>query len=292
MSYQYVTDLVRDIAQQLETEYQSPRTANSNAWALLEKLTGKKQARLLAEQTIELSMQDLQILQGWIDAITQEHKPIQYIIGSVPFIDTEILVEPPVVIPRPETEYWCHTLITQLREHGIEEFRLLDMCTGSGCVAVAIAHAFPRAQVYAADISEQALELATKNAHHNNVSITCIQSNVFEQISLDIMCDIIVANPPYITRDEWNDVRKRITGWENPQALVAANNGLRIIQDIITSAPQHLKPWSHAIPQLWIEIGYLQGAKTSELFEKSGFSNIQIYKDLSGHDRVVTGCLT
>jgi len=289
MSRHYVTDLINGITSRLAIEYRNERTAHANAWTLLQQLTGHSQAQLFVAETIELSHEQTDTLNQWVTQITQEHKPIQYILGSVAFLDVEIHVEPPVVIPRPETETWCHELITQLKAHDITQFRCIDMCTGTGCVAIAIAHAFPQATVYAADISEQALQLAHTNAQYNNVTIHTIQSNVFEQIPCDMACDIIVANPPYITRDEWSDVRQRITQWEDPQALVAADDGLSIIQDIISSAPQHLVPWHHNIPHLWVEIGYLQGAHVAQLCIDHGFTNVTTHHDLAGHDRWVTG---
>jgi len=285
----YITDLINRMTERLQTEYHTERTAHANAWHLLEKITGQRKTKLLVRDTIELSQDEHAILERWISDITDHHKPIQYILGTVPFIDTEIIVEPPILIPRPETETWCYRLIEQLREHGMHQFRLLDLCTGSGCVAIAIAHAFPEAQIYAADISEQALQLAQRNATHNNVTIHCLQSNVFEQIPTDHQFDIIVANPPYIAHNEWNHLHTRITQWEDPASLVAAEDGLSIIQDIAHGAPQHLAPSQSNVPHLWIEIGYDQGCATRQILEQAGFHDINIGSDLNDHDRIVTG---
>jgi len=289
MPYTYVTDIIGQITDQLQVEYREHRIAHVNAWKLLEKVTGKQHTELLACETIELSQDAYHTLQKWIDAITKQHKPIQYIIGSVPFLDAEIFVREPVVIPRPETEHWCHTLITQLKENGLQQFRILDMCTGTGCVAISIAQAFDQAEVYAADISHEALELTAKNAEHNNVTVHCIQSHLFADIPQEQAFDLIVSNPPYISQNTWSHLRERITQWEDPRALVAPDDGTGIIQDIIQQSPAYLTPWSYNVPQLWIEIGHDQGARVRTMFEQSGWIDVHIHKDIAGHDRVVTG---
>jgi release factor glutamine methyltransferase len=183
-------------------------------------------------------------------------------------------------------------LIEQLKAHDVKTFSTLDLCTGTGCIALAIAHAFPQSVVYGTDISTEALACARKNVQNNNIqNVSFISSDLFQNIDDDARYDIIVSNPPYISEHEWQSMKPRVTDWEDPRALLAPDEGLGLITDIIATAQNHLKQWSSPIPQLWIEIGYRQGGAVAELFEKHGFHSVVIHQDTYGNDRVVTGSM-
>jgi release factor glutamine methyltransferase len=286
-----ILSIVASTAQQLMPIYNHPQEAEQAAWWLLEKLLSQPQAILIARDTITLTEQQQQTLNDWIHQHTHDHKPLQYILETVPFLDITISVEPPILIPRPETEEWCAQLIESYKPFIHEQISMLDLCTGSGCIALGLAHAFKRASVTAIDISSHALELTQKNAQLNNISnITCIQSDMYEAIPARNQFDSIVSNPPYISRENWMKLDDSVRSWEDERALVANNDGLQLIEIIIMNAYNYLKKDSiiaHAgLPQLAIEIGYDQGDAVLKIMHNAGFKDAVIWKDLEGKDRV------
>lgn len=291
-----VIDLIHDSEHQLRLVYSDPITCHQYAWWLLEKLTGKKKAQLIAQETVSLSTSDHNTLQEWLQNLVDEHKPIQYILGSVPFNGVDIIVKPPTLIPRPETEEWTCNLIEQLQTINTEALSILDLCTGSGCIAVALAKSLPHATITAVDIAQSALLLTQENAKHNAVTnITCLKSDLFNALPEGSVFDLIVSNPPYIAEDEWSSLDVSVTHWEDKRALVAQDHGLAIIERIIHDAPRFLKPnhdiQSQHIPQLTLEIGYQQGPAVKKLMDDAGYTQTQIIKDLEGKDRIVVGSI-
>jgi release factor glutamine methyltransferase len=280
---------IKSISEQLDAHYNNLRIANNNAWHLTEHATKKNRLQLIT-QPEELTKTQLDLLAQWINEIVHKKKPIQYILGSVPFLDLTIKVEPPILIPRPETEEWCALLIEKLKKNQLSNIKILDLCTGSGCIALALAKALPKATVYAIDINEQAVQLTQKNALKNNIpNIIAIKSNLYEEIPSQKF-DIITANPPYISSAEYLQLEDHIKIWEDPTALVAENSGLKTIEEIIAFAPKYLQFLNKGVEQLWIEIGHDQASAVVQLFK---LANIQasVLKDLQGKNRVVTGKL-
>lgn len=284
--------LVQNLSNQLSTSYHEKEIANQNAWNLLEKLTGVPRPKLILRSEITLSDEQEQRLEQWVADITVRNKPVQYILETVPFLDLELLVEPPVLIPRPETEEWCHRLIKEIKNsnHPAVNGTLLDLCTGCGCIALALAKALPHAHVYGTDISEEAIELAKKNAAFNSITnVTFLVSDVFANVP-PIKFDLITANPPYIAPDEYEFLDYSVLKWEDKRALTSEDRGTAITQKIIALCPQFLQYSSHELPQLWMEIGHQQGPLASALFEQAGIEPT-VYKDLYGNDRLITGKL-
>lgn len=282
-----IETLAHSLTQQLLPAYGEQHIAQHNAWFLLEYLTQKSRATLIAHPELQLTSAQENQLKTWVKEVIQDNKPIQYILGTVPFLDLTIKVRPPVLIPRPETEEWCAVLIEKLRSCG-HQFTMLDLCTGSGCIALALAQAFPKSSVYASDISPQALELAQENAHLNNITnVTFVHSDLYKAIPHQRF-DLIVANPPYITPEEYRSLDASVTQWEDKKALVSDENGLHIIHEIIKNAPDFLQTTGHPCPQLWIEIGYKQADSVSNLFKKYGFEP-HVLHDMYDNDRVITG---
>lgn len=285
--------LAQQIAQELHKKYQDEFLCMQYAWWALEAITEQSKTDLLMQRELSLTQEQADMLNRWVQSQVEHHIPLQYLIGSVPFIDCDILVEPPVLIPRPETEEWCLNLIKSLEQLPHHEFRILDICTGSGCIAIALAKAFPQATVYASDISEQALALAQKNAEHNEVHINFISSDLFDDIPKDLHFDLIVSNPPYIATDEWRHLDPSVKTWEDSTALVASDNGLGMIKKIITDAIPFLDSSSelisYGIPPLIIEIGHKQGDLVKRAFQKAGYAHGEIKKDSFGQDRIAMG---
>lgn len=285
-----IEKLVQTITQQLLPAYGQLHMAEQNAWYLLEKATGLMRTSFIAHPEYTLTPKQNEKLMGWVKEIVENSKPIQYILGTVPFLDLTIQVMPPVLIPRPETEEWCATLIEYLKRTNLRELTILDLCTGSGCIALALAQAFPKSTIYASDISPQAIALAQKNADLNHISnVTFTLSDLYTEYK-NIKFDFIVANPPYIAPEEYNSLDASVAQWEDPQALVAQDHGLKIIHKIIQEAPRFLKKPPLSFPQVWIEIGYQQGLSVSDIFKKYNFEP-NILKDLYKNDRVVNGIL-
>ncbi len=287
----HISTLITHITQQLSRVHNA-YLSQQYAWHIAQAITGLSKAHLLAKHTITLSNDQKNTLNDWIIKHTQQSMPLAYLIGSVPFINATITVKPPILIPRPETEEWVARLITQIKKSAIKELRILDMCTGSGCIAIALAQAFPYAQLYAADISPDALHLARHNAVLNNITnITFIESDLFQSLA-GATFDIIVSNPPYISQEEWTTLDISVKNWEDPQALIAADHGLAIIKDIITNAPQHLHNnplyTTYGIPQMIIEFGSAQGPAVANIAAHSSFKSYTIIKDAQLHDRIIT----
>jgi len=283
--------IIRDIENKLQIMYNDRILANQYAWWILQALTKKKKAELVELRQIQLEPEQERLLQEWLEKIIEQHCPLQYILGTVPFCDVDILVEPPVLIPRPETEEWTSNLIDKLKKLPEQDFSILDLCTGSGCIAIALARAFPQARIVAVDIQDHALQLTSENCIYNNIrNVTIIKSDLFESVPKGYIFDCIVSNPPYIALDEWSELDQSVKNWEDKKALVAPNQGMDIIASIIQQAPQFLRQSFELenadIPQLMLEIGFRQGGKVKALLEQAGYCRIHIEKDLQGKDRV------
>lgn len=288
---QPIIDLIHTIANTLTAHFVLPE---EHAWWIVEAITGKKKATLIARETISLSTGQQATLDQWLDALINQQIPLQYLIGNVPFGDLEILVEPPILIPRPETEEWCLDLIDQLHTLQNQKLTILDLCTGSGCIALILAHALPKATVFATDISNKALALAKKNSIHNQIPhVTFLNSDLFNTILPEFTFDLIISNPPYIAESEWASLTPSVTEWEDRNALIAADNGLALIEKIIQNAPTYLtnnaEMADKKIPQLIIEIGYLQGDAVQKLLQKYAYTNAGIKQDSAHKDRIAYG---
>lgn len=274
---------------ELKTEYPDIQ-AQAIAWQLISHVTGKSRATLMAARALIPDTQ-LAVLRKMVETHLLEDKPIAYIIGSVHFGELLLTIRPPILIPRTETEMWCYKLIDLLKPFNNKHLRILDLCTGSGCIALALAHTLPQATVVGIDINQQALALAEENKQKTGIA-NCffIKSDLFKMLAGEHF-DIIVANPPYIGEQEKNSLSTSVLNFESPQALFAENGGYAIIETIITQAPNFLRhndALTHAnIPQLLIEIGYTQAERVKTFMHDHNYANITIWKDYQDHNRVV-----
>lgn len=214
------------------------------------------------------------------------HEPIGYLFGTVPFCGLEIETRPPILIPRMETEEWTGVLIEKMRAHNFTTINILDLCTGSGCIALALASAFPQAKVIGVDVNPVAIELARDNAKYLNLTnITFLEKNIFEDLVLDVQFDVIVSNPPYVTVSEWAGLAPDVKNWEDKTALVAENNGLIFYPQIARMARRWLKSVGARFSV--VEVGGTQANEVVAMFAKEGFLNHEIFKDLFGQDRAI-----
>ncbi len=283
----------RMISRELSKIYDDPIMCDQYSWWILETILDESEADLLAHDYTLTDDQEM-ILQEWIHKLIEDKMPLAYLIGSVPFAGATILVNPPVLIPRPETEEWTVRLIEHLNKLKNKKLTILDLCTGSGCIAVALAREFHDAHIYASDISDDALACAQKNIVHNEVdNVVLIKSDLFADLPRHIRYDLIVGNPPYIAPLAWDNLSEQVTEWEDKNALIAKDNGLAIISEIIKSAPRFLKEnkelQEKQVPQLELEIDSTQGIQTQYMMEQAAFCDIKVEKDLEGKDRVICG---
>lgn len=293
-TYHDVTYYINYIRGKLAAVYDDPTLCQQYAWWILQAVCDKTRTELIIQDTLMLSAEQKQQIDQWIAYLVDEHMPIQYLLGSVPFADIDILVEPPTLIPRPETEEWCLYIIEHLKLLDNATIKILDIATGSGCIAIALAHHLPRARIVATDIADSALELTEKNIEHNQIrNVTALKSDLFAAIPCGERFDMIVSNPPYIAPSEFDDLDITVTQWEDHGALIAADDGLAIIKQIIAQAPPFIQTNNEMkqknIPQLVIEIGYAQGAAVKELMDAAHYNDVLVHKDLEGKDRFVTG---
>ncbi len=230
--------------------------STQEAWWLLEHVTGKKMTTLLTDQSFK--QKELDLLDKILNQITQEKKPLAYIIGSVPFLNLQIKIAAPILIPRHETEEWIESLIQKLSAFQNQITTILDIGTGSGCIALALAQGFPNAQITAIDINPTALALARENAILNQIkNVEFIESNLFEKLQ-NQKFDLIVSNPPYINPAEASKLPPEVVLWEDFGALFAKDQGLDIIVQILKNSDQFLNKNQKLPIQLVIEIGYDQ----------------------------------
>lgn len=283
-----LADILQDITSRIESIYDTREIAYQNAWFILEFVTHKKQAQLIVQKELMLVPEQYNHIEHIIYQLTVLHKPLQYILGFVPFLDLTIKVKSPILIPRPETEEWVYTLIQFLKKENCVNFSILDLCTGTGCIALALAQAFPHSRVMGIDINPEALMLAQENQVINGINnCTFLQSNLFEHIA-DQKFDLIVSNPPYLSDSEWERLEPEVKIWEDPQALKAPQEGYELIDQILQESLMHLTSTSRISKNLWIEIGSGQGAHSLQKALQAGYQKCEIIKDLYNKDRVLT----
>ncbi|KKP35896.1 MAG: Release factor glutamine methyltransferase [candidate division TM6 bacterium GW2011_GWF2_32_72] len=282
-----ILELTKKIADKLSSVYDS-EISQMYAWWILEEICEKKRAHLLAEKDFKLTESQEKKLKIWLEKLIQENMPLQYLIGYVNFCGVKILVRPPVLIPRPETEEIVLNLIEKLKPCKDKKLKVLDLCTGSGCIVIALSKAFPSFDFVATDISEAALYLAQENAELNELgNIEFVNSDVYENLPVDQRFDLIISNPPYIDPLVWDDLDLSVTEWEDEAALIAENHGLAIIERIVVGAKYYLQSGEcfKGVPKIVLEIGFDQGPILKKLLESAGFVDVDIEKDLAGKDR-------
>jgi len=252
-----------------------------DANALLAHVVGRDRAWLVAHATDVLPQQEMTIFFAAAKR-RRDGEPIAYLTGRREFHSLELHVTPDVLIPRPETETLVDALLTAIAEDAPS--RVLDLGTGSGAIALAIAHARPRVDMLAVDIDRAALDVARGNAQALGIgNVRFALSSWFDALDAERF-DAIVANPPYIAADDPHlsdgDLR-----YEPRSALTPGGDGLNALRAIIAAASAHLLPRG----VLAVEHGYDQSSAVRALFAQHGFAGIRRLRDLSGHWRVVIG---
>ncbi|KJU87000.1 HemK family modification methylase [Candidatus Magnetobacterium bavaricum] len=212
----------------------------------------------------------------------QRRQPLAYIIGEVEFHDLTLVVGPGVLIPRPETELLVAEAVRELSVQSHSALNVLDLCTGSGCIALSIARAYPQAHVIAVDASEAALDYARDNSARNNIhNVEFLSGDLFAHIRRDTRFDLIISNPPYIKSADIDDLQPEIRLYEPPEALDGGSDGLTFYRKILSAAADYLSTDGLVM----FEIGDGQGADITEIASISGFKSIVIKKDYAQKER-------
>jgi len=210
------------------------------------------------------------------------YEPIQYILGTTSFFGLEFKVDANVLIPRPETEELVAWILKGADSN--THLKILDIGTGSGCIAVSLAKHLPNAEVYALDVSSAALEMAQHNAQQNGVQLNCIEANVLEWSTTELEFDIIVSNPPYVRESEKEFMAPNVLEHEPHLALFVENNHpLVFYKAIVELSQQTLKKDG----LLYFEINEYLGDETKALFSSDDFEDIQLKADIFAKNRMM-----
>lgn len=255
-------------------------------YIILESFHNKKRIDLALDPAME--MDAMQLLR-WerVLADLKKQKPIQYILGETEFYGLPFLVNENTLIPRPETEELVEWIL-QSEKYEVQntKLKLLDIGTGSGCIAISLAKNLPNALVSAIDVSEKALETAKQNAKMNTIEVNFILKNILETDDLEQNFDIIVSNPPYVRMLEKQEINPNVLEYEPHLALfVEDDDALLFYRKIAVLGMKNLSENG----LLYFEINQYLGKETVALLDNLGFKNIELKKDIYGNDRMVRG---
>lgn len=282
--------------QELETIYEL-QEIESFFYIITEFLHQKKRIDLALEPDFSIHANEVEKWNSVLNELKQE-KPIQYILGETEFYGLRFLVNENTLIPRPETEELVDLILKTISPTSNNQHQspsIIDLGTGSGCIAISLAKNIPNSKVYALDVSEKALEIAKKNAELNEVEVNFINKSILDiedfkfsttnnQQSITFF-DIIVSNPPYVRNLEKQEIKKNVLEYEPHLALfVEDNDALLFYRKIAQLAQKNLTKSG----KLYFEINQYLGKETTELLENLGFQNIKLIKDIYGNDRMIS----
>lgn len=254
----------------------------NDAALLLMYVCGWNRTQYLLMMREEMSENTLAAYQAVI-AQRKKRIPLQHITGTAPFMGYTFRVSPDVLIPRPDTEMLVQRAGEYLSRQTDDGGSVLDLCCGSGCIAVTLKKTFPHLQVTASDISGAALQVAKENADRLGAQIKWVRSDLFASIKGKF--DLIVSNPPYIPSGEIAELEDEVRLYDPVLALDGGEDGLRFYREIASAAGNYL----HKGGYLMLEIGAAQADDVSGILQAAGFRAIKIYRDLAGLDRVAAG---
>jgi release factor glutamine methyltransferase len=260
--------------------------AESFFYLILEKKHQLKRIDLALNIDKEFSEFEISLWDAILDKLKSQI-PIQYLLGTTHFYGCDFFVDENVLIPRPETEElvdWIVKLNSKLSKK--QNIKILDIGTGSGCIAISLAKNILNSEVFAVDVSEKALALAKKNAIFNHVSVAFSHKNILETTRFDQKFDIIVSNPPYVRNQEKAEIKPNVLENEPHLALFVPDiDPLIFYKKIGELAAANLNPNG----QLFFEINQYLGKETQDLLESLGLKNIELRKDIYGNDRMIAG---
>ena len=258
----------------------SPDEINSLTRLILEKEFSIPLADVLTCKFNHLSDAEMQRLSEIVGRL-KNSEPIQYILGETDFFGLTFYLDDSVLIPRPETEELVQWIVDSVKN---EPLKILDIGTGSGCIAVTLAKKLPFAEVHAWDISQDALEVARKNADKNGVHLLLAEKDILQDSVSDEKFDIVVSNPPYVTEFEKGEMQENVLNFEPHLAMfVSDQNALVFYEKIADFALKNLNKGG----KLFFEINREKGNQIEVLLQQRGFGNIERQKDISGNERMI-----
>ena len=250
----------------------------TDAWLLLEGAVQCTRNDLFLRGNEPLTEEQELLYKEYL-AKRMERIPVQHILGVQCFCGLDFIVTPDVLCPRLDTEVLIEEALKRIKPGS----KILDMCTGSGCIILTLLHFVKDSVGTAADLSEKALTVAKKNAKKLGKECTFVHSDLFENI--EGKYDVIISNPPYIATKEIETLSEEVRVHEPMMALDGKEDGLFFYRKIVSASVEYLNPegW------LMFEIGYDQGMQVSEMMKSAGYCDVKVIKDLAGLDRVVIG---
>ncbi|MFQ6602071.1 peptide chain release factor N(5)-glutamine methyltransferase [Flavobacterium sp. C3NV] len=278
---QYRTQFIKELS-----PFYDAYEAESFFYLILEDKHKLRQIDLALNHELTFSESDFAV---WDLLLAQLKKevPIQYLLGKTNFYGLDFEVNENVLIPRPETEELVEWIVNEnSKVDKAKTIKILDIGTGSGCIAISLAKNIPNAQVYAMDVSKKAIETAKRNAVNNKTDVTFILQDVLNAEELKCNFDIIVSNPPYVRNLEKEEIKKNVLDYEPHLALfVEDNDALVFYRKIAALAQNNLLENG----QLYFEINQYLGCEMKDLLEKMNFENIELRKDIYDNDRMIFG---
>lgn len=262
---------------------ESPRL---DAELLLARALGTTRIQLVVHAPRVLSPDELARFRQMVKR-RRAREPVAYILGEREFYGRVFRVDARVLVPRPDTETLVEVALDRTR-HVSMSMRALDLCTGSGCVAVTLAKERPTSTVYATDASRDALAVARENALRLGAYNVALRAgDLYAAVDPALRFDLITANPPYVARGEMPTLMQDVRDFEPRLALEAGDDGLDVVRRVVAGAPVHLGPGG----VLAVEVGAGQAPAVAELFAAAGFGGIELRRDYARIERVVSGVL-
>lgn len=260
--------------------------ANMKAKIVLADLLGKNKEYLMIHEDDDIKDGLNKIFLNKIERL-KNREPLQYVINKQDFMGIELYVDENVLIPQPDTENLVEEVIflsDKKRKYIRDEIKILDLCTGSGAIAISLSKLINKSLVYASDISKKALKIAEENSMKNHANVLFLESDLFDKISKMYKFDIIVSNPPYIESKVIKTLSEEVQK-EPILALDGGEDGLDFYRKIAKDAKDYIEKEGY----LALEIGYNQRNKVENILKENGYKNIYSRKDLGGNDRIVVG---
>lgn len=288
----------KEISKQLSSVYDTDELMNI-ADLVLEHVTEQTRTEQVKNKKAYLTCTQLENLDAIIEKL-KKNEPVQYVLGEAWFAGVKFKVNTNVLIPRPETEelvewvvkeIWSQEPACPVGRSGVRSNSILDIGTGSGCIAITLKKKLPESKVKAIDVCSETLFSASENAIELNADVEFALMDFLDEEKWNElgMFDIIISNPPYVKQSENATMHKRVTGFEPHQALfVSDNDALLFYKKLTDFSKTHLKSGG----SLFVEINESLGKEVVNLFQAAGLKNVELRKDMQGKDRMVRGVLS
>ena len=276
--------LIERIDVALSSRYTNRKEMNAIIRAICCDILSISTTAYFLKEKVALTDELQEILNNTISRL-QQGEPLQHIEGKAPFHGMDFLVTPATLIPRPETTELVEWVV---RDFAMQNPRVLDLGTGSGCIAISLSKRLPQAKVEACDISIEALAVAKANNEQNSTTVEFFHHDILDfESPLPHSYNILISNPPYIKQSEAKDMEEHVTEWEPHTALFVPDNDALCFYRAIAEIGQTdaLQPGG----SIYVEINQALGRETVELFESYGYKEVELRKDIYGNDRMVKG---